>query len=108
MVEQQPVTFSSLITERRVTGDKYTEEEEQGDAQVIIGRRKRFFKGQFDLQGQLAPSGVLDGVLPSGQQPNSVLSQDERSSAVGTVVLATVGPGEVTHTHTHTAAHNNS
>lgn len=36
---------------------------------------------------------MLDGVLPSGQQPNSVLSQDDLSSAVGTVVLATVGPG---------------
>lgn len=39
---------------------------------------------------------MLDGVLPSGQQPNSVLSQDDLSSAVGTVVLATVGPGEDT------------
>lgn len=48
-------------------------------------------RGHFDLQGQLAPSGVLDGVLPSGQQPNSVLSQDDLSS-VGTVVLAIVGP----------------
>ena len=46
---------------------------------------------QIDLQGQLEPSGVLDGVLPSGQQPNSVLSQDDLSSAVGTEVLATVG-----------------
>lgn len=41
----------------------------------------------------MAPSGVLDGVMPSGQQPYSVLSQDDLSSAVGTVVLATVGPG---------------
>lgn len=46
----------------------------------------------LDLQGQLAPSGVLDGVLPSGQQPNSVLSQDDLSSSVGKVVLAIVGP----------------
>lgn len=52
-----------------------------------------------DLQGQLAPSGVLDGVLPSGQQPNSVLSQDDLSSAVGTVVLAIVGPGGDTQGH---------
>ena len=50
-------------------------------------------KGYFDLQGQLAPSGVLAGVLPSGQQPNSLLSQEDLSSAVGRVVLATVGPG---------------
>lgn len=49
-------------------------------------------KGHFDLQGQLAPSGVLEGVLPSGQQPNSLLSQEDLSSAVGRVVLATVGP----------------
>ncbi len=46
----------------------------------------------FDLQGQLAPSGLLAGVVPSGQQPNSLLSQDDLSSAVGVVVLATVGP----------------
>lgn len=35
---------------------------------------------------------MLDAVLPSGQQPKGVLSQDDLSSAVGTVVLATVGP----------------
>lgn len=52
-----------------------------------------FIGGCLDLQGQLAPSGVLDGVFPSGQQPYSELSHDDRSSAVGTVVLATVGPG---------------
>lgn len=45
-----------------------------------------------DLQGQLAPSGLLAGVLPSGQQPNSVLSQDERSSAVARVGVDKVGP----------------
>lgn len=50
------------------------------------------FEETFDLQGQLAPSGVLAGVLPSGQQPNGMLSQEDLSSAVGTVVLATVGP----------------
>lgn len=62
------------------------------DEQVHIQVEKVFFEETFDLQGQLAPSGVLDGVLPSGQQPNSVLSQEDLSSAVGTVVLATVGP----------------
>lgn len=40
----------------------------------------------------MAPSGVLAGVLPSGQQPNSVLSQDERSSAVARVGVDKVGP----------------
>lgn len=35
----------------------------------------------------------MDGVLPSGQQPNSVLSQDDLSSIAATVALATVGPG---------------
>lgn len=59
----------------------------------------RLARGRADLQGQLAPSGVLDGVLPSGQQPNSVLSQDDLSSAVGTVVLANVGPGGDTQGH---------
>lgn len=39
------------------------------------------------------PSGVLAGVLPSGQQPNSLLSQDDLSSAAGVVVVAIVGPG---------------
>lgn len=39
------------------------------------------------------PSGELAGVVPSGQQPNSLLSQDDLPSPVGTVVLATVGPG---------------
>ena len=60
---------------------------------MIIGKRRCSLKGYFDLQGQLAPSGVLAGVLPSGQQPNSLLSQEDLSSAVGRVVLATVGPG---------------
>lgn len=46
----------------------------------------------FDLQGQLVPSGVLAGVLPSGQQPNSVLSQDDRSSAAAKVGVDNVGP----------------
>ncbi|KAG7276334.1 hypothetical protein CRUP_032389 [Coryphaenoides rupestris] len=32
----------------------------------------------------LAPSGVLEAVLPSGQQPNGVLSHEERSSPAGT------------------------
>lgn len=45
-----------------------------------------------DLQGQLPPSGLLAGVLPSGQQPNSVLSQDECSSAVARVGVDKVGP----------------
>lgn len=77
-----------------VTGDKYPEEDTQVDIQVITGWRMCFIlKGHFDLQGQLAPSGVLAGVLPSGQQPNSLLSQDDLSSAVGVVVLGTVGPG---------------
>lgn len=49
-------------------------------------------KENSDLQGQLAPSGVLAGVLPSGQQPNSWLSQDDLSSAVGKAVFTTVGP----------------
>lgn len=40
----------------------------------------------------MAPSGVLEGVLPSGQQPNSVLSQGERSSADARVGVAKVGP----------------
>lgn len=57
------------------------------------GRERVSPSGHLDLQGQLAPSGVLDDVLPSGQQPNSPLSQDERSSAVGAVVLASVEPG---------------
>lgn len=54
---------------------------------------KGFLLGYFHLQGQLVPSGVLAGVLPSGQQPNSLLSQDDLSSAVGVVVVAIVGPG---------------
>lgn len=49
-------------------------------------------KASFDLQGQLVPSGLLAAVLPSGQQPNSLLSQEARSSAVGKVVLKTVKP----------------
>lgn len=44
------------------------------------------------LHGQLAPSEVLAMVLPSGQQPKGVLSQDDRASPVGRVVAATVGP----------------
>lgn len=44
------------------------------------------------LHGQLVPSGVIAMVLPSGQQPKGVLSQDERTSPVGRVVAATVGP----------------
>lgn len=48
------------------------------------------------LQGQLTPSGLLEAVLPSGQQPKGVLSHDERSSAVGMVVAAAVGSGEET------------
>lgn len=50
-------------------------------------------KASFDLQGQLVPSGLLAAVLPSGQQPNSLLSQEALSSAVGKVVLKTVKPG---------------
>lgn len=42
------------------------------------------------------PSALLAAVVPSGQQPNSELSQDDLSSAVGTVVLANVGPEEDT------------
>lgn len=49
-------------------------------------------KASFDLQGQLEPSGLLAAVLPSGQQPNSLLSQEAFSSAVGKVVLKTVKP----------------
>ena len=45
----------------------------------------------MDSQGQLTPSGVLEAVLPSGQQPKGVLSHDERSSAVGMVVAAAMG-----------------
>lgn len=48
------------------------------------------------LRGQLAPSGLLEAVLLSGQQPKGVLSHDERSSAVGMVVAAAVGSGEET------------
>lgn len=44
------------------------------------------------LHGQLVPSGVRAMVLPSGQHPKGVLSHDERSSPVGRVVAATVGP----------------
>lgn len=49
-------------------------------------------KASFDLPGQLEPSGLLAAVLPSGQQPNSSLSQDSLSSAVGRVVLKTEKP----------------
>lgn len=45
-----------------------------------------------DLRGQLAPSGVLDGVWSSGQQPNSVLSQ--LFSAMGVDAAAAVPVGE--------------
>lgn len=38
------------------------------------------------------PSGLMAVVLPSGQQPKGVLSQEERTSPVGTVVVATVVP----------------
>lgn len=55
------------------------------------------FEGTFDSHGQFAPSGVLDGVLPSGQQPNSVLSQEDLSSAAGAVASATVRPGGMAH-----------
>lgn len=57
-------------------------------AQVV----DKILKASFDLQGQLEPSGLLAAVLPSGQQPNSSLSQDSRSSAVGKVVLKTAKP----------------
>lgn len=46
------------------------------------------------LHGQLVPSEVRAMVLPSGQQPKGVLSQDERASPVGGVVAATVGPAK--------------
>lgn len=49
-------------------------------------------KASFDLQGQLEPSGLLAAVRPSGQQPNSLLSQEALSSAVGKVVLKTAKP----------------
>lgn len=52
----------------------------------------RILKATFDLQGQLEPSGLLAAVLPSGQQPNSLLSQEALSSAVGKVVLKTAKP----------------
>lgn len=52
----------------------------------------RILKACFDLQGQLEPSGLLAAVLPSGQQPNSLLSQEALSSAVGKVVLKTAKP----------------
>lgn len=86
----QETAYTCIL--HKLTWDKYTQEETPGNIQVIIGWRKAFLKGYFDLQGQLPPSGVLAGVLPSGQQPNSLLSQDDLSSAVGVVVVATVGP----------------
>lgn len=55
-------------------------------------QRRRKKELEWDSQGQLAPSGVLAAVLPSGQQPNSVLSHDERSSAVVRVGVDKVGP----------------
>lgn len=55
-------------------------------------RRRYDYLHQRYLHGQLVPSGVIAMVLPSGQQPKGVLSQDERSSTVGRVVAATVGP----------------
>lgn len=63
----------------------------------ILAHRSRwqvqFLKGPLlDLQGQLEPSGLLAAVLPSGQQPNALLSQDALSSAVGNVVLRTAKP----------------
>lgn len=62
---------------------------EGNTAQVI----DTILKASFDLQGQLVPSGLLAAVLPSGQQPNSLLSQEALSSAVGKVVLKTMKPG---------------
>lgn len=35
---------------------------------------------------------MLAGVLPSGQQPNSLLSQDDRSSPAAKVGVDNVGP----------------
>jgi len=49
--------------------------------------------GARDSRGQLAPSGVPDAVLPSGQQPNSSLSHDDLTSAEGTAVLISVVSG---------------
>lgn len=40
------------------------------------------------------PSELMAAVFPSGQQPKGVLSQEDRSSAVGRVVVATVVPEE--------------
>lgn len=45
-----------------------------------------------NLQGQLVFSELLATVFPSGQQPKCVLSQEDRSSAVGRVVVPTVVP----------------
>lgn len=47
-----------------------------------------------NLHGQLVPSELMAAVFPSGQQPKAVLSQEDLSSAVGRVVVATVVPGE--------------
>lgn len=47
-----------------------------------------------NLQGQFVPSELMAGVFPSGQQPNCVLSQEDRSSTLGIVVVATVVPEE--------------
>lgn len=47
-----------------------------------------------NLQGQFVPSELMAAVFPSGQQPKGVLSQEDRSSAVGRVVVPTVVPKE--------------
>ncbi len=47
-----------------------------------------------NLQGQFVFSELMAAVFPSGQQPKCVLSQEDRSSAVGRVVVATVVPEE--------------
>lgn len=47
-----------------------------------------------NLQGQFVPSELVAAVFPSGQQPKGVLSQEDRSSAAGRVVVPTVVPEE--------------
>lgn len=47
-----------------------------------------------NLQGQFVPSELMAAVFPSGQHPKGVLSQEDRSSTVGIVVVATVVPKE--------------
>lgn len=46
------------------------------------------------LRGQLVPSELLAGVLPSGQHPKGVLSHEERGSTAGGVVTAAEGSGK--------------